>query len=184
MDKEIKITCKGSASVPLDTLQNFQGNLKTLEKSELEKLKRSLLKYGFAFPVFTWGKDILDGHQRIFALKELIKSGHTIGKIPIAEIEADSKKEAGEKLLMLNSHYAKMTDDGLYEFLNDCDIDISDLTDDLELPDIDMDKFIDGCVGNGQEGMVGGEPDQGAEGDATKLIVCPECGGEFEPQKN
>jgi 5-methylcytosine-specific restriction endonuclease McrA len=32
MPTEIKITCKGSSSVPLETLQNFQGNLKTLEK--------------------------------------------------------------------------------------------------------------------------------------------------------
>ena len=144
--KVIKITCKGSGVIPLDQLQNFQGNLKTLDKSALEKLKRSLIKYGFSFPVFVWGNEILDGHQRIFAAKALIESGYTIGNIPVAEIEADSKKEAGEKLLMLNSHYAKMTDDGLYEFLNDFDIDISDLTDDLELPDINLDDFVEGYI--------------------------------------
>ena len=42
--KVIKITCKGSGVIPLDQLQNFQGNLKTLDKSALEKLKRSLIK--------------------------------------------------------------------------------------------------------------------------------------------
>ena len=179
MDKEIKITCKGSAYVPLDTLQNFQGNLKTLEKSALEKLKRSLLKYGFAFPVFTWGKDILDGHQRIFALKELIKSGHTIGNIPIAEIDADSKKEAGEKLLMLNSHYAKMTDDGLYEFLNDCDIDISDLAVDLELPDINLDDFMEGFINTEiPDFQPGSEDDQGRL-DQKEPTICPECGHQW-----
>jgi len=178
MDKVIKITCKGSASVPLDTLQNFQGNLKTLEKPALEKLKRSLLKYGFAFPVFVWGKEILDGHQRIFAAKDLIKSGYTIGKIPVAEIEADSKKEAGEKLLMLNSHYAKMTDEGLYEFLNDCDIDISGLTDDLELPDINLDDFLDWAGGDVKP--VGLDEDPPAKNDDNDFVCCPKCGFEVK----
>ena len=140
-NKVIKITCKGSGVIPLDQLQNFQGNLKTLDKSALEKLKRSLLKYGFSFPVFVWGKEILDGHQRIFAAKDLIKSGYTIGKIPVVEIEAKNKKEAGEKLLILNSEYGKKTNEGILSFLDDFEV-IPDL-DILEIPSIDFDEILD-----------------------------------------
>ena len=139
--KVIKITCKGSGVIPLDQLQNFQGNLKTLDKSALEKLKRSLIKYGFSFPVFVWGNEILDGHQRIFAAKALIESGYTIGKIPVVEIEAKNKKEAGEKLLILNSEYGKKTNEGILSFLDDFEV-IPDL-DILEIPSIDFDEILD-----------------------------------------
>jgi hypothetical protein len=139
--KTIKVTCKGSASVPIETLLNFQGNLKSFDKSALEKLKRSLIKHGFSFPVFVWGNEILDGHQRIFAAKRLVEDGYSIGKIPVVEIEAKDKKEAGEKLLVLNSTYGKKTNDGMLSFLDDFEI-IPDL-DILEIPSIDFDKILD-----------------------------------------
>ena len=139
--KVIKITCKGSGVIPLDQLQNFQGNLKTLDKPALEKLKRSLIKYGFSFPVFVWGNEILDGHQRIFAAKRLVEDGYSIGKIPVVEIEAKNKKEAGEKLLILNSEYGKKTNEGMLSFLDDFEV-IPDL-DILEIPSIDFDEILD-----------------------------------------
>jgi len=171
--KEIKITCKGSKYLPIDDLKNFQGNLKELRKDELKKLKRSILKHGFSFPVFVWKTWIMDGHQRIFTVKELFKEGHTIGDIPVVDIEAGSKKEAAEKLLLLNSRYAKITDDGFYEYLNEFDLDLLEFKDDLELPEINLDRFIDGYLG-------GGEDDYGGENEtieeAYQILV--ECDGE------
>ena len=150
MSKAIKITCKGSNELPLEQLQYFQGNLKTLEQPQFDKLKRSILKHGFSFPVFVWNDQILDGHQRVFVTRHLIEQeGFAIdGAIPVVEIQAKDRKEAGEKLLALNSQFAKITDEGLYGFLHDFNIDIAGLADDLELPDIDMDKFITGYVGD------------------------------------
>ncbi|MBU1170286.1 MAG: hypothetical protein KKD44_12045, partial [Proteobacteria bacterium] len=139
---EINITCKGSKYMSLDQLKNFQGNLKTLPESELDKLKRSILKHGFSFPVFIWNDSILDGHQRTFAVRNLIKEGYTIDPIPVVEIMAATKSEAAEKLLILNSHYAKITEDGLYEFLSANELDIHDIVGDLNLPDFDMDNFM------------------------------------------
>jgi len=143
--KKIKITCTGSRSVSIDALKNFQGNLKELRKPELEKLKRQILKHGFSFPVFLWGGDkILDGHQRVFTVKELISEGYSIDDIPVVDIDAATKKEAAEKLLAINSHYAKITDDGLYEFIDANELDLSDFAGDLSLPEIDMEKFMKG----------------------------------------
>jgi len=141
---EIPITCKGQKYVKIDVLKNFQGNLKELRKAELAKLKSSIIKHGFSFPVFVWGDQILDGHQRIFATKKLLKEGYKIGKIPVVEIEAKDRAEAAEKLLFLNSAYAKITDDGLYEFLNDNALKIEDFASDLNLPAFDMDAFLQG----------------------------------------
>ena len=175
---EIKITCKGSGYLPIEKLETFQGNLKTLDKSEFEKLKRSILKHGFAFPVFTWGNYILDGHQRIFVVLYLIaQEGYSIGKIPIVEIEASDKAEAAEKLLILNSRYAKITDDGLYEFLNDMSVDISAMADDLNLPDIDMDKFISGYIEDpGPDGV----DNDDSEDPKSDSVECPNCGFDIE----
>ena len=109
---KIPITCKGSKAVPIDAIKNFQGNLKALGDDEFKKLERSIIKYGFSFPVFVWGNKILDGHQRVYVVSEMIKDGHAIGDIPIVEIEARDETEAAEKLLLINSHYAKMTSGG------------------------------------------------------------------------
>lgn len=153
--KEIRITCQGQKYLPIDQLKTFQGNLKELHEDEYEKLKNSILKYGFSFPVFVWQDFMLDGHQRIFTVNKLLAEGYTIGDIPVVEIEAENKVCAAEKLLLINSRYAKITDEGLYEFVNEMELDFESLVGDLDLPDFDMDNFIEGYVNN-NEGLVGG----------------------------
>lgn len=150
-DKEIKITCQGQKYLPIDQLKTFQGNLKELHEDEYEKLKRSILKYGFSFPVFVWQGYMLDGHQRVFTVNKLLSEGYTIGDIPVVEIEAKDKTEAAEKLLVLNSHYAKITDEGLYEFVNEMELDFESLAGDLELSDFDMDRFVEGYMKDEKE---------------------------------
>lgn len=174
--EKIKITCNGSKSIPLGALQNFQGNLKELRKPELEKLKRSILKHGFSFPVFIWGSKILDGHQRVFATKSLIKDGYSIEDIPVVEIHAESAAEAAEKLLVLNSRYAEITDEGLYEFLAENELDIRDFSCDLSLPAFDMESFIGGCREDGS----GGEVETGREEINEIYAVYIECSDESE----
>ncbi len=180
MKKIIKITCKGSGVIPIDKLKDFQGNLKTLERDEFEKLKRSILKHGFSFPVFVWKNFLLDGHQRLFTVRELLKQGYTIADIPIVEVQAQDKAEAAEKLLRLNSHHAKITEDGLYEFLNEMSVDISGLVDDLTLPDIDMDRFLDGWVEDGKPITLTDDQQQENNSQDTGFVTCPKCGFEVK----
>ena len=99
---EIKITCNGSRYIEIGKLKNFQGNLKELSEKEFEKLRKSILKHGFSFPVFVWKNNILDGHQRIFVTNRLLNEGYTIKDIPIVDIDAKDRTEAAEKLLFLN----------------------------------------------------------------------------------
>lgn len=141
--KEIKVKCKGSRSVPLNELINFQGNLKELQESEYIKLKNLILKYGFRFPVIVWNNKIIDGHSRVLVLKDLIKEGWQISDIPVADIEAKNEKEAKKALLDFNSRFGKITNDGLYEFAETAGLDFEEWKDDVDFAEIDIDYFND-----------------------------------------
>ena len=150
---EIRITCKGADTVPLDSLIPFQGDLKTLSELNLAKLKASILKYGFTAPCFIWEHDgmksILDAHQRITALKSLRDEGYSIPHIPVDYIDADDEKEAKEKLLHISSQYGEFTQEGIANFVLDAGLDISDLdirltNDELTIDDSNEQEDTDG----------------------------------------
>ena len=73
--RNIRISCQGADTLPLDKLILFQGNLKRLTKPNLEKLKARIIGSGFCAPFFVWkheeGFFILDGTQRRAALLSL-----------------------------------------------------------------------------------------------------------------
>ena len=95
LKKIIRITCDTASMMPLDDLAAFQGKLKSITEAEFEKLKSAIIKYGFSFPVFVWRKNILDGHQRVQAVKRLIEEGYELenGMLPVALIDAKDRKE-------------------------------------------------------------------------------------------
>lgn len=140
VDNRIAVACRAADVLPIDTLLEFQGDAKTLSKENLEKLKRSILKYGFTAPIFVWesGGDyyILDGHQRLKALLSLREEGYDIPLLPVAYIEAASEREAAEKLLYISSQYGEFSREGLDAFAFEKDIAIDDL--ELRLVDVEM----------------------------------------------
>jgi hypothetical protein len=148
MTKEIKIKCKVADGMALDELYEFQGELKTISDDELEKLKKSILKYGFSFPVFVWENKILDGHQRMKAVKQLVEQGCKIkdNKLPVVRIEAKNEKEAAEKLLLINSRYAKIDQEGFQVFTFDFDIDIPEIGNFIDIPEIVIGELDDDAV--------------------------------------
>lgn len=142
MQKEILIKCKGTSSIGINQLKDFQGNLKESREPEYEKLKKSIIKNGFRIPIFVWKDNLLDGHQRIFTIKKMCENGYELKeKIPVVEIEAKDKKEAKKLLLLINSRYAHITEDGLYEYIETNKLNFDDLKLELDLPEIDLDNF-------------------------------------------
>ena len=177
MIKKINITCKSGELIPIDQLKSFQGDLKIITDEQLTKLKDSIVKYGFSFPIFVWGKKILDGHQRLKAITSLISDGYEIEdySLPVVQIQAGSEQEAAEKLLLINSRYATMTQDGFDIFLADFSIDIEEFGPFLEIPEIDMQlpEFEPGTI-----------DDQGKLDQLEpKIIECPNCGEKFDVRK-
>jgi hypothetical protein len=129
---EIEIKVKDCPVKPITELKNFQGELKRITPEALNKLKKSITKNGFNAPIFVWaGHDyILDGHQRISAINELMAEGWTIEKnsLPCVEITAKDKQQAAEMILTYNSQYGDLTKESLDTFVTENQLDLSELT--------------------------------------------------------
>jgi len=174
MAQTIKITCDSKAALTIDELENFQGKLKSIDEDAFAKLKASILRYGFSFPVFVWGKKILDGHQRLAAVKQLIGEGYAVSgnKLHVVKIEAENERQAAEKLLLINSRYAKIDQQGFDVFVGDFDIELGELDVFLDIPEIDMTAPDFGPAAEDEQGKLDQlEP---------KIITCPHCGEKFD----
>lgn len=127
---KIEITCKGADVLPIDTLEDFQGNLKKINKKNLDKLKNRIIKYGINVPLFVWRQDdwcrILDGHQRLKALLSLREDGYKLPLIPVAYIEAENEQDAKQKLLGITSQYGEFEIEELTEWMSELDSDIAE----------------------------------------------------------
>lgn len=141
----VRIEVEGKDVLPLDSLTEFQGNLKELSKENYEKFKKDILSLGFISPIHVWraGKDnfCLDGHQRIRTLKKMREEGIEIPSIPVVYVQAKDKKEAKKKILSLTSQFGKITGEGLYEFINEAGIDFADVKNEFSFHEINFDKF-------------------------------------------
>ncbi len=169
---EIRVTCKTQDRLTYDQIEPLQGNLKKRTDEQLDKICRSIIKHGWAFPEFIWSNDghnyCLDGHGRQAAIPRLIEMGYTIPQIPIVYIEAETRSEAKELLLKCISKYGTVTEEGFSEFLDfECDFI------DFEIPEIyllgekDIDFDVQDSDFSKQEDIV------------KKPKICPHCGGEL-----
>ena len=144
-NKIIPIKCgQGLRTVSYRSLKPFQGSLKEMSQDSAKKLRASILKYGWRFPIFVWRDGeteyVHDGHGRLLVLKALIAEGYMIDKIPVVDIQADDRRMAAALLLALNSKHGVVTGEGLYGFVHDFDIDPMEL-EAFDIPDIDLDDF-------------------------------------------
>ncbi len=141
--KSIRVTCQGAATLPIEQLVEFQGNLKKLSKKNLEKLKARILEDGFNVPFFVWDHDgvysLLDGHQRTRALASLRADGYVIPALPVAYIEASDIADARKKLLAISSQYGEFDSEELAGWLSEMDEGIADT---LRIVDGEMDIVI------------------------------------------
>ena len=138
--EKIIVTCTAADRLPIDSILEFQGDLKKLSKENREKLKKSILKNGFTAPIFIWqhGGDnfILDGHQRLATLLHMRQKGYDIPLLPVAYIEAENEQQAKEKLLVITSQYGEFDLDVLNDWVSGIDDDIADI---LRFSDSELD---------------------------------------------
>lgn len=135
----ISIKCDNEKTLELAEMTELQGGLKERTDIDYDKIKLSIIKYGFSFPFYIWksGKTnyILDGHGRFETLCRMQKDGYIIPPLPVFYIKAKDKAEAKQKLLRLNSTYGKMTKESVLEFAEDIDLNF----DEIALPDTVID---------------------------------------------
>ena len=135
----IEIKCTTNETKNIAELTELQGNLKTRNDIDFDKIKLSIIEYGFSFPFFYTcldGKNyILDGHGRFATLCKMQKDGYIVPDLPCVKVECKDLKEAKQKLLRLNSQYGKMTKESVLEFAEDIDLNF----DEIALPDTIID---------------------------------------------
>jgi hypothetical protein len=172
-EKELIIKVHNPNNLPVidfHELKELQGDLKITTPAKIEKLKNSIRKYGIFVPKFVWIDNgthyIEDGHQTITALKELEKGGYTVPLIPYVAIEAKDRKEAGEKLLMINSRFAYINPET--SFFKDFDIGL-EFMDVIEIPELKLDF----------EGLEGQIEKEISEENLKFGRKCPKCGYEW-----
>ncbi len=124
-------------------------------------------------PVFTEA-EAEDRARRILTtqLKDMVKAGFRIANLPTIDIEADNEKEAKELVLLISSRYGKVTDDGLYEFIVEGELNFDELREMIDLPEIDLNSFRRGYMPEAGEG-------EKEIGEIETSNKCPRCGYEW-----
>lgn len=140
----ITIKCDTKDTLELAELKELQGGLKSRTDIDFDKIKLSLVKYGFSFPFFVYkeGKEnwILDGHGRFGTLCKMQKDGYEIPPLPVVYVDCKDKTEAKEKLLRLNSQYGKMSVESVLEFIGG-EFELN--ADEIALPDTTLSFLAD-----------------------------------------
>lgn len=121
-------------------------NFKELSTDNYNKLKQSIINNNFVMSFTVWdsGKElfIIDGVHRYKVLDLLENEGFNIpDKLPCTFIDCKDKKEASKLVLIYSSIYAKTQDEGLYEFLNEQGLNFEDMKLEIDIPNIDLEKF-------------------------------------------
>ena len=57
--------------VDISTIKPYKGNAKTHPKEQIEQIKKSMQEFGNIDPIGIWHNEIVEGHGRYLALKEL-----------------------------------------------------------------------------------------------------------------
>lgn len=118
-------------NIKINKLRPYEKNAKTHPKENIEAIKKSIEKYGFADPIGVWGKQniIVEGHGRYLACKEL-----GIDEVPCIRLDHLTDEERREYTLMHN----KTT------MMSDFDFDLlGEELAELDLSDFDLDWDVD-----------------------------------------
>jgi len=105
-------------TIPIADLLATQGDLKDLTEANYKKLKNTIERRGFSYPVYVWEDDknilhLLDGHQR----QRVLTTEGWNEPIPYLKVPAENLQEAMARLLEITSQYATITQEGIDEFI-------------------------------------------------------------------
>lgn len=181
--KIIEIGCKGADTLDYRIITEYQGNLKELSKENYERLRNSIINHKFAEPITVWNDNGVikcgNGHQRLRAIKNMVeKEGYTCPPIPVNWVYPKDENDFARIVLSLASQFGEVTNDGLYEYMNEHKIDMDYITENFRLPEIDLQKFIDSYI-NEQPKDYDGSKELNSSDFETFNHICPRCKFEF-----
>ncbi len=124
-----------------------QDDFKDLSAEAMEKLKTSILSNQFTAPFYAWEDEsgvmyCLDGKHRTLALEALATDGHIIPEeLPATFIQCDSKADAAKLVLIYSSIYAKISQQGLFDFIGMYNLEYDDIKSQMDIPEFSVDRF-------------------------------------------
>ena len=150
--------------VDISTIKPYKGNAKEHPKEQIEQIKKSMQEFGNIDPIGIWHNEIVEGHGRYLALKEL-------GEKTIPVIRLDDLTDEQRRAYMLVHNQLTMNSgfdlDALkVELDNIGEIDLSDMGFDLTLHDEYTEPDIEDFGNNTAGGKV-------------EMCHCPKCGFEW-----
>lgn len=139
-----------------------QPNFKEWVNNGAEKLVESILKYQFISPFMVWDNEgvlyCIDGRHRFLDLCSVEEIGHNVPELlPATFVDCENMKEAAELVLVYSSAYAKITQQGLLDFVNNFDLDFPDLQAIMNIPEFDDIAFqglLNKMDGNHEEKII------------------------------
>lgn len=123
-------------------------SLKSWEETDKARLKSSILADQFTQPFYVWQDPktneifCLDGRHRTLILHELILEGSDIPELlPATFIHCENKTEAARLVLIYSSIYAKVTQQGLFDFLQMYELQYDSIINQMAIPEFSTDRF-------------------------------------------
>ncbi len=122
-------------------------NFKELPEEAKEKLKQSVISNDFSQPFYVWQSKggiiyCLDGKHRTLILESLIEDGVQVpDMLPATFIRCRNKTEAAELVLQYSSIYARITQEGLHDFLSAFQLDFEGALSKIDIPEFSLPRF-------------------------------------------
>ncbi len=130
-----------------------QDNFKDFTPEAEQKLKTSLVKNAFVQPFHVWQDAAgalwcLDGRHRVLALEQIEKEGTQVPDLLHANfLDCANRQEAAKLTLVYSSAYARATQQGVADFLDYNNLNLSDFAGEIDLPNINLDALLDPSAG-------------------------------------
>lgn len=109
-------------SLTLDQMEDFQGNIKTLDQKGYDRLKKSIIKNGIIAPFTVWDDHdiyrLLNGNQTKKILLEMqqLKAEYNMPeRFPVIIVTAETEKEAWDIWTSITSQYGRFNKSALKE---------------------------------------------------------------------
>ena len=127
--------------VPIGSIKPYKNNAKLHPKEQIEQIKKSMQEFGNIDPIGVWHNEIVEGHGRFQAAKEL-----GIDIVPV--IRLDELTDEQRKAYALVHNKLTMNSDFDLDILSDeldkiFDIDMSDFGFDLSLDDEEPQEVVE-----------------------------------------
>ena len=150
--------------VPITEIKPYKRNVKLHPQEQIEQIKNSMKEFGNIDPIGVWHDEIVEGHGRYEALKQM-----GVKEIPI--IRLDDLTDEQRKAYALAHNKLTMNSD----------FDVSLL--DTELAEIEtIDMTLLGFDEQKHEEAIDLD-DEPKQERTTKIVHCPKCGFAYEVQE-